>query len=88
MLLLYCKPKYSSDLTIIPIIAALRKTLLELNAVFLVALYVIYKLKKLPKILGVIIKNTADLSKTLQYFCRYNIWVYNSYLLLQLVLLL
>ena len=64
---IYCKHLNFSDLTIIAIIATSDLTIIAmkpLNAIFSTALYAIYKLISL-KILGAIVRNTADFSKAL-----------------------
>ena len=62
--MMYCKHGNFSDLTITAIIATQRKPLLKLNAIFSAACY-IYIGKKSLNILGVTIRNTADLSEML-----------------------
>ena len=63
----YCKPKYFSDLTIIAIIATGRKRYIFDSSLR----YRCYRARrKSLKILGIIIKNTVDLSKALWYFVR------------------
>ena len=62
----YFKHRNFNNLTIIAIIASGRtKPLFKSNTIFSIALYAIYKLERNGKKSGAVIRNTANLRKTL-----------------------